>query len=144
MKCKTVIDPSLDEQIVICARERTPLVSALERLAEEGDRPLIGYRDRTAVCLSPIELDALTVEGGHVYAVGAERYRIRERLYEAEQMLGERFLRISQSCIVNVDRILRFEASVSGSLLVVMRGGYRDYVSRRQLRAVKERLGIKR
>ncbi len=144
MKCKTVIDPSCEEAVIIYAHERTALVSTLERLAREGDAPLIGYRDSELVRLCAAELDALAVEGGCVYAIGEKRYRVRERLYEAEAMLGERFLRINQSCIVNMDRILRFEASVSGSLLVVMRGGYRDYVSRRQLRKVKERMGIRK
>ena len=33
--------------------------------------------------------------------------------------------------------------TLGGSLTVVLKNGYRDYVSRRQLKAVKERMGLR-
>ena len=144
MKCKTVIDPTVEEQILIYAHERTHLIAELERIAAGDESCLLGYGDGRIVRLDPALLDCFAVEGRCVYAIGEERLRVRERLYELEKAVGDQYVRINQSCIVNVSRILRFEPSFSGSLLVVMRGGYRDYVSRRQLRAVKERLGLRK
>ena len=38
----------------------------------------------------------------------------------------------------------RFNASIGETLLVIFKSGYKDYVSRRQIKNVKERMGIKR
>ena len=59
-----------------------------------------------------------------------------------KQMLGEGFVKINQSCIANTKKILRFSASISGALQVTFKNGYRDYVSRRQLKTVKKRMGL--
>ena len=52
------------------------------------------------------------------------------------------FLKINQSCLVRVDAIERFSASIGGALSVHLKGGFKDYVSRRQMRSVKERMGF--
>ena len=44
--------------------------------------------------------------------------------------------------LINIDKIKRFDASLSGFLLVTLKNGYSDYVSRRNLKNVKERLGL--
>ena len=56
--------------------------------------------------------------------------------------LGTDFIKINQSCIANIRQIQRFDTSFSGTLRVIFKNGYTDYVSRRQLKAVKERLGL--
>lgn len=144
MRCKTVIDREREELVLICAHERTPLVEEIERLVCGPARDLIGYLGNQIVKLDASVVDCFAVEDGRVYAIGQERYRMRERLYELEGAVGREFVRINQSCIVNVARIERFEASFAGALLVVMKCGYRDYVSRRQMKAVKERIGIRK
>jgi DNA-binding LytR/AlgR family response regulator len=47
------------------------------------------------------------------------------------------------SCIANLSKIKKFNASFSGSLSVVFKNGYTDYVSRRSVKFIKERLGLK-
>ncbi len=144
MQCKTIIDREREELVLICAHERTALVEEIERLVCGPVRELIGYLDNRIVKLNSSAVDCFTVEDGRVYAIAEERYRMKERLYEIEQVVGNEFVKINQSCIVNVGRIDRFEASFAGALLVVTKGGHRDYVSRRQLKTVKERMGIRR
>ena len=65
------------------------------------------------------------------------------RLYQLEELLDASFVKINQSSIVNVKKIERFEASIGGALLVILQNGHRDYVSRRQVKAVKERIGFR-
>ena len=142
MQCKTVIDRNREEVVLIYAHERTPLVEEIERLVCGDTWELIGYLENQIVKLDAAEIDCFAVEKGCVYAIGAARYKMRERLYELEAALGSAFVKINQSCIVNVSRIERFEASFAGALLVVTRGGWCDYVSRRQVKTVKERIGI--
>ena len=68
---------------------------------------------------------------------------IKMRLYEIEEKLGDDFVKINQSTVVNVKMIEKFSVSFGASLTVHLKTGRRDYVSRRQLKAVKERMGIK-
>ena len=57
-------------------------------------------------------------------------------------MLDENFIKINQSCIANIRQIEKVEGTFSGSLSVVFKNGYKDYISRRNLKNVKERLKL--
>ena len=84
------------------------------------------------------------MEDGRVYALlSGKRLRLKSRLYEIEDVLPECFIRINQSCIVNISMIKKFTVSIGAALMVELKCGYRDYVSRRQVKKVKERLRIK-
>jgi hypothetical protein len=74
---------------------------------------------------------------------GAETLQLKQRLYEIEKVLPETFVKINQSCLCNIRKISKFGASLGGSLTVILKNGYKDYVSRRQIKAVKERFGLK-
>ena len=39
--------------------------------------------------------------------------------------------------------ISHFDVSISGSLIVVFKSKYKDYVSRRRIKEIKERMGLK-
>ena len=71
-----------------------------------------------------------------------EKFKIKSRLYQLEEKLDNNFVKINQSCIANIKKIDRFKATVGGSLTVVFENGYVDFVSRRKLKNVKERLGL--
>lgn len=142
MKCHTILGEEHEEGVWIYAKERTPLVDEIERLLE-GDAELIGYCGRDIVRLSHADVYCFTVEDGRLYAVTkAEKWQLKQRLYQVEGMLGADFVKINQSCIANIRHIKRFEVSFAGALLVVFHNGHRDYVSRRQLKAVKKRIGF--
>ena len=72
-----------------------------------------------------------------------EKFQVKLRLYEIEDIVDENFIKINQSCIANIRQIEKVQATFSGSLSVVFKNGYTDYISRRNLKAVKERLGVK-
>ena len=87
------------------------------------------------------EVYAFTVEDGHVTAITERgRLRVRERIYQLEETVGARFVKINQSTLANLSHVDRFDVTIGGALTVIFKNGYRDYVSRRQLRAVKERI----
>ena len=143
MKCTTVIDPAREEELLIYAHERTPLVDELERLASTAPT-LIGYDEGHIATLSPAEVCCVYTEEGRVYACTEhKKWQLRTRLYTLEAELGQSFIRINQSCLVNRAHIVRFETAIGGALRVVLCNGYRDYVSRRQLKTVKERIGFR-
>lgn len=143
MKITTILDPSREEEVIIYAHSRSELVEELERLASREPLGLLGFQGDSVSVLDYVKVSRFTVENGKVYAVvGAERYLIRQRLYQLEQQAPPQFIKIHQSCLANLRQIARFEAAFSGSLRVVFKNGDVDYVSRRNVRAVKERLGL--
>lgn len=143
MKCTTVINPNRDEEIVIYVKRRHELVERVEALCREECGELLGYDAGEIVRLSPDEVEAFCVRDGRIYAICAERdFVIKERLYTLESRLVG-FVKINQSCLANIKHISRFRTSFGGSLSVIFRSGYTDYVSRRQLKALKEAVGIR-
>ena len=146
MKHTTVIDPRREEEVVIYAKQRTREIAELESYLDRLDTELVGYGESGQILpLRPAEVHCFTVEDGRVCALtDKERLTVRLPLYAIEEMLSEDFVRINQSCLGNVRRIARFDASIGGSLMVIFGNGHRDYVSRRQLKTVKERMGIKK
>lgn len=144
MKLTVFIDKDREEEIILHLHEHKELEGRIAELIEEGARELIGYRDKEIARLSPSEVDLFCVELGRTVARSkGKSYRVDYRLYELEAILGDDFVKINQSCIANIKSIERFDASLSGSLLVIFKDGSRDYVSRRQLKHVKERIGFR-
>ena len=144
MKCTVVIDPSCEEEVVVYAREESRLTREIEALVQAQTTELIGYNEGGIIKLHPEDIYAVITEDGKVFAITDDgKLRLEHRLYTVEEMLGTAFVRINQSCLGNVSRIRRFDASIGGALMVTFANGYTDYVSRRQLRAVKERIGFK-
>lgn len=142
MKCHVIIDPEREEEVRICAHRRSAWIDEIEQFVQNGQTELIGYRDKVGIRLQPEEVCCFTVEGGKVYAVTAdERLQLRRRLYQLEETLPPGFVRINQSCIANIRHIKRFDASIAGTLSVTFKNGHTDYVSRRCLKTIKERLG---
>lgn len=59
-----------------------------------------------------------------------------------EKLLGNGFMRISKSTLINLKQISRVESSFHGAMLVILKNGNRDYISRKYLPAFKQYLGI--
>ena len=143
MKLQIVINHNRDEEIVIYAHKKSPLVSEIEELVKSYSVDLIGYTENETVKLSLNDIYCFFTEDNKVYALTENgKYRLKSRLYQIEEGLSDNFVRINQSCIANIKKIDRFKATVGGSLTVVFKNGYIDYVSRRNLKNVKERLGL--
>ncbi len=145
MKCTTVIDKDRPEECIVYAKTRTPLVCDIEALCQKEEQTFVGSTGADLFPFEPQEITAFTVENGKVFAVRrGERLRISERLYTLEERLTPDFIKINQSCLINKKRIERFSATVGGSLAVICKDGFRDIISRRQLKEVKERMGLKK
>ena len=144
MKLTVIIDKERDEEIVLYLKEHKPLEERIRGILGVEEPELIGYDERGAIRLDIASVSCFSVELGRTVAVvGKKRYRIDKRLYELSALLDESFIKINQSCIANIKMIERFDASLGGSLIVIFKDGNRDYISRRQLKSVKERIGFK-
>lgn len=143
MKYSINIDKEREEEVMIFVHERNELTDKLEELLKEPPKELLGYKGDEMIIIDPAETSCFTVEDGKTYAVTQKgKYRLKLRLYQIEEMLTEGFVKINQSCIVNIRMIESFKTTLGGSLTVILKGGYRDYISRRQMKTVKERIGF--
>ncbi len=143
MKYKLLIDPEREEEVIVVAHEKSELCDRIEALVIGDTKELLGYTEGEIEILDPQKTICFFVEGGHVWArTDRGSYQLKERLYQLEERFSGAFLKINQSCLVNVKKIKRFETSIGGGLAVIMEGGYRDFISRRQLKSVKERIGF--
>lgn len=140
MKIKIFIDKEHDEEVVIYAHEKTELVDKIERLVK-GDGNIVAKRDRVSYNINLCDVVCFTSDDNKVFAhSGKEMFEVDDKIYELEESLPDNFLKISKSCIANIDQIKSFDATISGTLAVNFKNGFRDYVSRRRMKHVKERL----
>ena len=143
MKCEIIIDAECEERVVVYAKKDNSLINQIKQLARQWGTELIGYKDKEIVRLNASDIYCVAIIDNKIYAICEdERLQLKERLYVTEEKPPEFFIKINQSCIVNANKIERFDTSVSGTLKVSLKNGYTDYVSRRQLKTIKERIGI--
>ena len=144
MKYTIIIDKNREEEVIVYAKEKTALTDEIERLVSDNNLGFIGYdKNGEGVKLTADEVYCFTAEDNKIFAITEkEKLRLKVRLYQLEGVLPEYFVKINQSCVANIRKIARFDTSVSGTLLIKFKNGYKDYVSRRQMKAVKERFGL--
>ena len=106
--------------------------------------PVLAEDEKGFAVLRPEDIYLARVENGETLIYGKEQvYRSKKRLYELEEQLGRSFLRISKSALVHLRYLAGIEAGFGGALLLKMKNGERDYVSRKYLPALKRYLGQK-
>ena len=143
MKFKLVIDPNQDEEIVATVHSHTPLIDEIQALVagqEDTDR-LVGYTHEEIKVLPFADIECITVVDGKTYAIhkNSRHYRLKQRLYELEDLLPSFFIRINKSTLANERALDRFSVTVAGSVDAVFRCGYKEYVSRRCFAQIKRR-----
>jgi DNA-binding LytR/AlgR family response regulator len=121
--------------------EVTQLANQLRRGSEQR---LLGYREDETVLLEPADIYSFFTQGQTVQArTKLGTLRVRQRLYELEELLPKAdFMRISHSEIVNFKNVKSFEVSISGTINLKFRNGEYAYVSRRNVKAIKDYLGL--
>lgn len=127
------------------ARFRRALQRAKDKLAHYA----VGQPTRRLVVRSPGQLLFLNVsdidwiDAASYYAclhVGRDTHILRRTLSELEGDLGDGFIRIHRSIIVNVERIQGLELQTAGEYEVVLKSGVRLRLSRRFRKRLQDRL----
>lgn len=143
MKLTVNIDKSREEEIIVFAHEYSDLITAVSDAVNEHNFTIMGYADYSYRQLALAEVFCFISEDNKVFAITTnEKLDVKQRLYQLEERLPSHFVKINQSCIANIKQIKKFDVSVTGTMLIIFKNGYKDYVSRRQLKSVKERVGI--
>lgn len=148
MEVEIRIDPAQQEpKLIIYAAEESPQLRELAaQLAGLSLGPVQVWEEERSFFLPQSEFLRFYTEGKGVCAQTSEKiYAVRLRLYELEQHLDPlRFVRISNSEIVNLDRVTAIDLSYTGTIRMTLDGGVTSFVSRRYVKKIKEVLTQKR
>jgi len=110
------------------------LAALLENLRPNASRPdrLAVKANGRVVFVRVEEIDWIEADGNYVHLrVGNITHQLRETLGGLEtQLSSERFMRISRSVIVNLDRIKELQAMFYGDYAVILHNGARLTLSR--------------
>lgn len=146
MKIEIKLDDNAREPRVIIVTNRVDekIRDLMKRLSEEQSQIIAGFRDDQVLPLNQEEIIRIYASGGKVYAVTGEgNFTLRLRLYELEERLDRtRFVRISNSEIVNLRQAKGFDLSYTGTIRVQLSNGESTFVSRRYVSKIKQVLGI--
>lgn len=143
MNFRLLIDKTKAEEVVITAHARSALTDRIEELvkAQTGADRIAAYTEDDMKLLKFSDIECITVLEGKTCAVDlhGKTYRLKQRLYELEEILPASFIRINKSALANENRLERFTATFSGAVDAVFRSGYKEYVSRRCFAEIKRR-----
>ena len=147
MKVEIQLDPGLGEPVIVLrAPSPTEEVEALARRlrGEAVPRPFTVYQGREAVRVSRSMVLRFFAEDKGVFCqTGKGTFSVRQRLYELEEELeGARFVRVSNSEIVNLDRVTGLDLTITGTIKMTLEGGTVCWVSRRYVKKIKQVLGL--
>ena len=127
------VDMNISEDIkepyaVIHTAELTPEIAELVREISQfqSDRPvLIGNLDERMVVIDPEKIVLIRVENEKVLEV-----------------LGKDFMQVSKSAAVNLKYLESVEPSFNGVMLLHMKNGEKEYISRKFVPQLKKYLGL--
>ncbi|MBR3244951.1 MAG: LytTR family transcriptional regulator [Parasporobacterium sp.] len=128
---------------VIYTTAVTEEIQKVSDFLQQGSGPVTGYSEDRLVILQPEEIYMVRVEDEMTAIYSKEnRYISRKRLKEIYAQVGDRFLQISKSTIINLRYLDSMEAGFGGTMLLKLKNGCKDYVSRFYLKALKQYLGL--
>ncbi len=149
MKIEIEIDPNLDEPfIIIKTKENSPEIQNLVEKIQVSNtlNKIIALKDEKIYILDFKEIESIYSRQGKIFIrKDNEEYITKNRLYELEEMLQKNyknFIRISNSEIINFDKVKNLDLNISGTIKINTYDGYTTYVSRRNIKKIKQYLKI--
>lgn len=147
MQVEIQIDENFPEpKVIVKTNKMTERIQELVKNLsdDESSKMIAGFREDTVELLEQEDIIRIYSSSGKVYAVTKQHeYVIRLRLYELESRLDKnKFVRISNSEIINLKKVKSFDLSFTGTICVSLLNGTVTYVSRRYVTKIKQVLGI--
>ena len=145
------VDMNIAENIkepyaVIHAGELTPEIAELAREISQfgtGKGIIIGNLDDRKVVINPESIVLIRVVVEKVYIVtDDDTYRVGKRMYELLEILGSGFMQVSKSAAINWKHLESVEPSFNGVMLLHMKNGEKEYISRKFVPQLKKYLGL--
>ena len=144
---KLIIDKDCKKlNVVITNNERNDdvegVISAIQAYANKKIPMVPAYFKDSVVMLPQRQIFRIFITNRRVVVETAQRtYEVKKSLRELEEMLDkDRFVRISQSEILNLRKVKSFDFSAVGTIGVELENGESTWVARRRVRDVKKAL----
>ena len=145
MKVEIKVLPEAKEPCaVIYASEITPEIRRAAALLEKEIPDVIPVKENDSIIvLRPDEIYMVRVENEKtVVYTKTKRYDGGKRLYEFEEILGKGFMRISKGTLANLNYLDYVESTLGGLMLLVLKNGCKECISRKYLPTFKQYLGL--
>ena len=145
MKVSVDISPEYKEPYAVIHTDKvTEEIQRMIDIFSVSEAPITALQnEEDIVVLQSKEIYMVRVEDGDTVIYGEKnKYRSKKRLYELGAQLGSQFMQISKTTLVNLSCMDSIEPGFSGTLLLKLKNGCRDYVSRTYLPAFKKYLGL--
>ena len=145
MKVRVDISADYKEPYAVIYTDKvTDEIQRMIDLFSTSETPVTALQnEEDLIVLQPKEIFMVRVENGETIIYGEkDKYRTRKRLYEIGRQLGKQFMQISRTTLINLSYMDRIEPGFGGTLLLKLRNGCKDYVSRRYLPEFKKYLGL--
>ena len=151
MKMRNMIDIDVvidekyvDPKVTITAREKNQqvenIIYAIENVAD-NDFPVIpASSDRGVEFISQRDIiRAYTSDRKVLIETSGGTYTVKKKLSSLEEDLNpSRFIRISQSEIINIYKVKCFDINIAGTIGVEFENGAKSWASRSCVKAIKE------
>ncbi|MBQ2803779.1 MAG: LytTR family transcriptional regulator DNA-binding domain-containing protein [Lachnospiraceae bacterium] len=148
----TIMDPLLgeEEEIIIKCSSMNESILALINALKQADNKgrvihkLHVYHGGEIHLLEPAEVFYFEYVDQKVFAYCKTKvYEIKSKLYELEDMLqGDDFVRVSKSCILNLNKISSLAPAFGGRFEAFLKNGEKVIISRQYVNALKKALGL--
>ncbi|MBP5184879.1 MAG: LytTR family transcriptional regulator [Lachnospiraceae bacterium] len=144
---EVVIDSMFKEpKVKIYTDKRTEeveqILGAIENAHKSVYPPVLGLRDDVVVPVFQRDIIKAIVDNRNTRIYSSEgEFIVKKKLSELEETLNpDRFVRISQSEIINLRKVKGFDFSVLGTIGIEYDDGSRSWVSRRFVKALRNTL----
>lgn len=145
MKIKYEIDSSLpnDEIIVQCCELSDKILQLDRCLNAEQIVSVFGTKNNKIFPIKPPFIEQIYSENRKTIIITkGESFESNKTLSEYEHLLGESFVRISKSVIVNIKHIKSIEAEFSGNFTLILISGNKTILSRTYVKSLKSAIGL--
>mgnify|MGYP002458033980 FL=1 len=144
MNAQIKIISGLEEPYVeIYTSDITDDIQNLLSLIKASSNIVTAQQDERTIVLKERDIYMIRIENEKTIIYCKEKkYYSKKRLYELENILKHSFMKISKTTLVNLQYIDGVEASFGGTMLLILKNGCKDYVSRKYLPGFKEYLGL--
>lgn len=131
--------------VVIHTPVLTPEVNSLAKKLTQPNQPLsltIKQEDTYHIlALDDLYMVRMENQQPILYTENMQ-YISHKKLYELEALLGDNFFRISKTTLVNLKKLDSVEPTFNTSMLLKLKNGCTDYISRKYLPEFKKYLGL--
>lgn len=146
MKIEFDIDEKYKEsKVIICTNKITnEIQELLTKLNNEKNNKIYGNKNDKIFILEENKIETIYSENKKVFIryENGDVYETKKRIYELENILSNKFVRISNSEIVNFDKVQDLDFKIVGTIILNFYTKRHTYVSRRYVKKIREYLEI--